>query len=147
MGGFAPPPLLIFVMPRVLGGGLRPPFEFFGNHNFLVPPTRGRLAAASGLRALRGGCSPPLRTPLVSVAFMGEVTGVQRGSFRGQILCVWYLFVIQTRAQRSSPFHCDRLVIGKILFHCHFPTVGVSRKPKQELSNGTNAFDFCNRFQ
>ena len=77
-------------MSKVFGGGLRPPFEFFGNHNFLVPPTRGRLAAASGLRALRGGCSPPLRTPLVSVAFMGEATGFQRGSFRGQFLCIWF---------------------------------------------------------
>ena len=99
---------------RFVLGGFAPQGEFRFCRNFLVPPTRGRLAAASGLRALRGGCSPPLRTPLVSVAFMGEVTGFQRGSFRGQILCVWSFFEILRVCKPGSVFHCNRLVVVSV---------------------------------
>ena len=119
-------------------GGFAPQGEFRFFRNVLVPPTRGRLAAASGLRALRGGCSPPLRTPLVSFAFMGEVTGFQRSSFRGQILCVWSFFEILRVCKPGSVFHCDRLVAVSV---CSIATLLQSEIP--ETKTGAFQWNEC----
>ena len=90
MGGFAPhSAFFVIVMPKVLGGGLRPPGIAFCNSEFPFPPTRGCGGAPPGLPPARGAARPSCIS-LVSVAFMGEATGFQQGIPGGELGCVWY---------------------------------------------------------